>query len=58
MFRNLLLVISFIFASVNVFATADNKDAPKDEAQQADSKTEANVEASDAAKKDQKEAKK
>ena len=53
MIRNLLLVISFVFASVNVFAT-ENKDAAKDEAQ-VDSKTEANVESSDAAKKDKKE---
>jgi hypothetical protein len=54
MIRNLLLVISFIFASVNVFAT-ENKDTSKDEAQQADSKSEANVESSDATKKDKKE---
>ena len=54
MIRNLLLVISFVFASVNVFAT-ENKDTSKDEAQQADSKTEANVESSDVAKKDKKE---
>jgi hypothetical protein len=54
MIRNLLLVISFVFASVNVFAT-ENKDAPKDEAQQVDNKAEANVDSSDVAKKDKKE---
>jgi len=57
MIRNLLLVISFILASVNVFAT-ENKDTSKDEAQQVDSKNEANAESSDAAKKDKKEEKK
>ena len=57
MIRNLLLVISFVLASVNVFAT-ENKDAPKDEAQQVDSKNEANVDSSEVAIKGKKEEKK
>lgn len=57
MMRNVLLVISFIFASVNVFATATDKDAHKDTAQ-IEKKDEANVENAAEVKKDKKEEKK